>query len=399
MVGGETFNATGTFFPILEAATGCDTMVELNLTVHPTYNLFPQEYICQGDTYFLGTVPYTSSGSYLGNLTSQFNCDSVVNLDLTVLNPSVSIANADELDCQQTEITLDGSGSSSGSDISYQWTTSTGNITGNNNNTMTTVDASGMYYLEVTQSGGGVNCSVIDSVEVMENISAATSEAGTIDTLNCQVISIQLDGTGSSTGTEFSFSWTTNNGGTIQNSTSLSPTVNQAGIYYLEVTNANSNCTAIDSVEIISNNTLPIVDAGSDMQIDCANPTVQLDGTASSQGTEFEYQWTAFFGGTIDLGGNGLTPTVSTAGVYELVVTNTLSFCTEMASVQVSLDTLHPIASAGADIELNCNLSNTTLDGSASSQGSQFFYQWTALSGGPIVAGANMLQPQVNVAL
>ena len=294
-------------------------------------------------------------------------------------------------------MTLDASASSSGNDISYKWTTNDGNIIGNINNAITEVDEPGMYYFELTQSVGGVNCTVIDSIEVLQNISMSTAEAGVEDTIDCQTTTLMLDGTGTSTGSEFSYLWTTTNGGNIQDSNTLTPTINQAGTYYLEVTNSASNCTTIDSVLIVSNNTLPTVDAGSIMVIDCANATVQLDGSASSQGTEFEYLWTTFLG-TIDSGEDGLSPIVSDAGIYELLVTNITSSCTATATVEVTLDTLHPVADAGTDIVLNCDLPNTVLDGNGSSTGSQYVYQWTVISGGPLAGDANSISPQVDAA-
>ena len=397
-IGTESYNTTGVFSTTIPAVAGCDTLVQLDLTVHPTYNFSLNEYICQGQTYFLGTTPYTTSGSYTGNFDSQNNCDSIVNVELTVLNPMVSIDATDELNCQQTEVNLDGSASTSGTDITYLWTTDIGTISGDPNNAITEVNAPGKYYLEVTQSGGGLNCIAIDSIIVTQNIAPSIAEAGMEDTITCQITSLILDGVGSSVGNEFSYQWTTTNGSAIQNPTTLSPTIDLAGWYYIEVTNANSNCVAIDSVLIISNSVLPTVSIAGDAQIDCSNTSVQLNATASSQGSEFNYQWTALSGGPIDSGADGLTPTISNAGTYELLITNTSSMCSAFASVQVTVDTLHPVADAGEDVVLNCNFPTNFLDGSDSSLGGQYSYQWTSISGGPITGDPTILNPQVDVA-
>ena len=101
-----------------------------------------------------------------------------------------------------------------------------------------------------TSSGGtgiqvnsGVVCTAIDSVEVIEDLIQPTI---TIEldasTINCNVPSIVIDGNGSSTGSEFSYEWTTTNGSITQDTFTLSPTVNAGGTYVLGITNNDNDC-------------------------------------------------------------------------------------------------------------------------------------------------------------
>ena len=61
---------------------GCDSLVTLDLTELVTPQLSLDVDICDGDTLFIGTTPYTQTGIFQEVLTSVFDCDSIVTLDL-----------------------------------------------------------------------------------------------------------------------------------------------------------------------------------------------------------------------------------------------------------------------------------------------------------------------------
>ncbi|MDW8231106.1 MAG: hypothetical protein RMJ33_14835, partial [Saprospiraceae bacterium] len=126
--------------------------------------------------------------------------------------------------------------------------------------------------------------------------------------------------------------------------------------------------------------------------LSCTNTSITLNGTASSQGSNFAYQWNTANGNIVS-GANTLTPVVNATGTYTLVVTNTQNGCTASASAAVTADNSLPVANAGPADTLTCATTQLTLDGTASSQGADFAYTWT---GPGIVSGANTLTPVVN---
>lgn len=69
----------------LQGADGCDSLIVVDLTELSTPTLNVDVDICDGDTLFVGTTPFTQTGIYQENLTSIFECDSVINLDLFVI--------------------------------------------------------------------------------------------------------------------------------------------------------------------------------------------------------------------------------------------------------------------------------------------------------------------------
>jgi gliding motility-associated-like protein len=83
---GQTYTATGSYTQTLTSAvTGCDSIVTLNLIVHPTQYTTLTDSICDGQTYTWNGQTYTATGSYTQTLTSAVTgCDSIVTLNLIV---------------------------------------------------------------------------------------------------------------------------------------------------------------------------------------------------------------------------------------------------------------------------------------------------------------------------
>ncbi len=79
-------NNAGTFsfsnsYPL---ANGCDSVVELSLTVNPTYNTNVDLTICSSATYNFHGQIVDQPGTYYTTLTSQYGCDSTITLNLAV---------------------------------------------------------------------------------------------------------------------------------------------------------------------------------------------------------------------------------------------------------------------------------------------------------------------------
>lgn len=393
---GNVYSSAGVYYPVLPALVGCDTIVELTLSELEIFSQNISETICEGDTLFVENFFHTNTGIFSDTLTTIFGCDSIINLELTVLNPQVNFTTPDTIICSNPEIQLNASNSTEGTGVSYLWFTNDGNITGGVLDDTTMVDAGGKYYFTVTQVNSGVVCTVIDSIQVIADLVAPTVSVAMDSMINCSVTTVVLDGSGTSTGSEFSYEWTTAGGNILQDTFTLSPTVNSGGTYILNVTNNNNDCLAQDSVLILQNTSFPSASAGADMEINCANPIIQLDGASSSQGNAYVYLWTTS-DGNILLGNDGLQPTVDSAGTYQLTVTDTFSHCVTIDFVDITIDTLLPIADAGNQFTVNCFTPEVQIDATNSSQGGQFSYQWNALAGGPVMAGLTTLMPTINI--
>ena len=85
-LGTEEFSATGDYPVTLTSSQGCDSLVNLSLTVVNTLTSDLEASICAGDSYELGTESFSATGMYDVTFTSQSGCDSIVTLDLEVIN-------------------------------------------------------------------------------------------------------------------------------------------------------------------------------------------------------------------------------------------------------------------------------------------------------------------------
>lgn len=170
---GQEFDTPGTFPVTLTGPSGCDSIVRCVVTIIPTYvsptNFVtlcgPAEHQVCGDT-------YNETGFITQICTGYLGCDSIVNVDLAVLEPVANIAPPAILDCgANLIITLNGTGSNvnnatSGSTF-YTW--SGPGILGFNNQPTVQVNQPGEYCLILRHSRGGISCADTTCVTVQQN--------------------------------------------------------------------------------------------------------------------------------------------------------------------------------------------------------------------------------------
>jgi hypothetical protein len=94
LFGDNNLATSGLYHDTLVSSNGCDSSVQLNLTIVPNSSTTLLEVICQGDTYFFGGNNLTTMGFYTTTLASSNGCDSIVQLHLTVLPSSTTILSA-----------------------------------------------------------------------------------------------------------------------------------------------------------------------------------------------------------------------------------------------------------------------------------------------------------------
>ncbi len=315
-----------------------------------------------------------------------------VGSDLTP--PAAEAGPGATLSCGQSSATLDGTGSSAGANFTYQWAaTNGGTFTSNSNLTglSPTATAAGTYTIVVTNGTNG--CTASDDVIINQAPDVPVAVVAPAATLTCAVTSIDLSGTGSSTGAAYSYLWTTLNGTISNGNTSLAPTVTKPGTYQLAVTDNVKGCTSLASVTVAQDTKKPDIQAGPPGLLTCIASQTTLTGTVTGPGN-FTYLWT---GGTIQSGATTLTPTVTAAGTYTLQVTDQSNGCTSTATTTVTSNMVLPTAAIEPPTTINCNFATAELDATASSTG-QFSYNWAATNGGKIDDLSNPLVPIVSTA-
>ncbi|MCU0348282.1 MAG: gliding motility-associated C-terminal domain-containing protein, partial [Saprospiraceae bacterium] len=291
----------------------------------------------------------SSPGTYLLTVTGTNGCTSTASA-IVAANadaPSVSAVGG-QIDCAQTEVTLDGNSTTAGAN--FAWSGPAG-FTSSQIDTTTSIP--GTYTLTVTSSNG---CSALAQVEVTADNQAPTALAdGGI--LSCGAAAIDLEG--SSTTAGVSYAWTGPGGFT---SAEQNPSVSVPGNYILTVTAANG-CTGADLAIVAQDANAPVAVAIGGT-IDCQQTSLQLQGSSQTNGVQ--YSWTGPGGFT----STQQNPTVSQDGNYVLTVTAP-NGCVGVANAQVDADDTLPDASAVGGM-LSCSSTGVGLTGSSITAGAIF---------------------------
>ncbi len=307
-------------------------------------------------------------------------------------SPQAVVLPSDPLNCAVFEINLNGSGSTTGANFTYEWTTSDGNIVSGETGLFPLVNAPGTYVLHVYNQAN--NCVDSATVQVQQDLQAPQLSIAPPQTLTCAVTSITLDGSASSSGPNFIYSWLSPNGNIVSGADTPTPVVDAPGVYYYEIENTENHCLSMDSVLVLQDVVSPQLSIAPPQELNCAVTSVTLDGSASSSGPDFVYSWLSPNGNIVS-GADTPTPVVDAPGVYELTITNTNNGCTTVDQVNVSQNITPPTAVAEQPGMITCGTPQIQLDATASSSGPNITYQWTSIDGN-IVSGANTPTPVVD---
>lgn len=296
--------------------------------------------------------------------------------------PDAEAGDGATLTCNDNTFILDGSGSTpAGDSISYTWTLDGQTVA--LDTLQVEITTPGAYLLEVTNRLNG--CSATDSVQIIDNTQAPQITMAPVPTLNCTDDVALLSATLEPANADYALQWEAVDGGNIlSGANSLSAEVDQPGDYRLTATNQETGCESTEEVSVVTDVEFPVADAGADQTITCQDSTVTLDGSASSTGAAFSYEWFAVDGAGTPEPADTLQASVDAPGLYELLVTNNDNNCISRDTVEVSENTALPQVSIADPGQLSCTDNSLTLDGSASEFGPQYSAEWTGTAGQPV---------------
>jgi len=81
----QTYTASGTYVQTLTNAAGCDSIINLQLTINNSTSSLLNFSECS--PFILNNQTYTASGVYTQNLQNAVGCDSTITINLTIINP------------------------------------------------------------------------------------------------------------------------------------------------------------------------------------------------------------------------------------------------------------------------------------------------------------------------
>jgi len=290
------------------------------------------------------------SGTYCLIVTNLANCSDTSCVEVTsdMVAPFASAGDDQVLQCGQFLVLLDGSSSDVGPNITYNWTTTDGELLGGTTSEIAEAGSDGTYEIEVINAVNG--CSNFSTVMVAYDTMPPSINILEGPTLDCNTTSATLDATNSSTGPEYTYEWNTVFGNIISGDNTLTPTVNGGGVYVLLVQNTDNNCISTGTVMVTMDTIPPLADPGLDTILQCEQP-LTLDGSNSGQGGSVTYSWNTTDGNIVS-GEATLTPVVDAEGTYVLTTMDTNNGCSDVASVFVDGGVELVDAEVGMDFDI-----------------------------------------------
>lgn len=336
-------------------------------------------------------------GSYEVNVTNTATgCSELAVVEVTVNDntPTLSVRPPGEFNCASpSSFRLDAFDSESGVNFTINWTTTDGNILEDANTLGPLIDAAGTYTLSVVNNDNG--CESVLSVIVNENRPAIVATIASPPLLSCITSAVQLDGAGSMATFSASYTWSTTDGNIVSGGATPSATVNEPGTYVLLVEDPSSGCTSMAFVTVTSATDLPDIALQSPPPFTCVLAQMTLNADGTTTGNDLTYRWSAANGGEIRSGGDSLAPVVMSGGDYTLLVRDTLTGCERDTTFTIDENTTPPVADAGMGFTLSCGMNSERLNGTGSSTGDNFVYEWGTPNGN-IVGATDTLEPLIS---
>ncbi|MBC7696061.1 MAG: gliding motility-associated C-terminal domain-containing protein [Burkholderiales bacterium] len=348
-----------------------------------------------------------TGGNFTVAVTNTINgCASTgsVNVPMDISTPTVNISTASyTTTCASPNASLSIT-STPTANVTYSWTAPSGGSLDNYTVSNPVTSGSGIFTVVVTNTVNGCSSSLTqNTVEIIPdaaipNISLSSNSVAI--TCSDPTPSVTI----STTTTPVSYSWTPISGIVAGTETSATPSFSLNGTYSVVVTNTASGCATSLSSNVVTvslDNTFPVISLSSatnDGTITCTNTFVVVTPTITPSASNLTYSWSP--GAGISTPVNQSSATFTAAGVYTLVVTNTLTGCVNTSTTTANTftvveDNIAPTFSLGtaSSVTTTCSAPNATLSASSSFDPNTM-YTWTTpssttLTGSPIVVSTS----------
>lgn len=245
--------------------------------------------------------------------------------------PTAFAGAAKTLDCNTTQVTLTGNGST-GIDFIYSWETEDGKIESGENTLNPVVSAPGTYRLTVRNRTNG--CDASSSVVVSGQVVTAIARGNVELSCNANLVTT-LHGEESSSGSAIVYNWTTEDGNILSDPSVSIINVDRPGTYKLKVSDIETGCEDEDEINVTLVTAAPSLNVVERAEISCDNPTISLQVTTSDDLENLSIQWQSVDGNILE-GANSLTPIVNAPGTYNLGVFDNTTSCATTAVVVVT---------------------------------------------------------------
>jgi gliding motility-associated-like protein len=243
-----------------------------------------------------------SDGTYNLIVTSSNGCSNIANTDINVtydtVTPTIVINQPDTLHCNQSQITIDASNSSSG--LTYTWATIDGTFVSGDQSSTPIVNNIGTYYLNAVAANG---CQNTDSITVIDN---ENPMAFAIADVTEGEVDLDVVFSDTSTGLNLTYLWDFGNGDTD----TISPsnyTFTEVQIHEVVLTVTDQfGCSHSDTLEInalelsaveVPNIFTPNGDGDNDYFNVRGGGIKNITGNVMNRWGQIVYEWDSQYGG------------------------------------------------------------------------------------------------------
>ena len=252
---------------------------------------------------------------------------------------------------------------------------------------------SGAYQVTLTDDNG---CETVRELSVTIDPEIPQLSIQPAEILTCDVTEISLSAT-ASTGPIYQYLWETTMGNIQSGITSLNPIVSEPGDYVLEVINTNTGCRQSDVLTVIQDVIPPdpVVVVQGPQTLTCDETTTILDATSSQPFGDVSFTWSTDDGFLDPANINHPIPEIDSAGLYQLLLTNTINGCTAFVNTLIDLNVITPNPIILTPTELTCLDTVQQLDATASDVQGIPDYTWTTTNGN-LLSGAKGAMPEID---
>ncbi|MEM6319539.1 MAG: choice-of-anchor L domain-containing protein [Bacteroidota bacterium] len=266
------------------------------------------------------------AGEYILTVENVDNfCKTTVSTFVTIdtLQPIVDAGDLQIFTCDKTEINLTGTVAAEGNYL-YDWRTEDGAIVNGENTLTPTIDEAGTYLLKVTNTVN--NCESFDEVRIMDDANRPQVNIASPENITCANDQVTLDATSSTQSNSMNYRWETSSGEILDPSDPMRPVVGAAGTYQFFIVDESNGCVGKETVRVALDTVAPIAQISAPDVFNCSSEQINLDGSQSSTGNAFLFDWTTEDGELVSKP-DVVSPTISSAGTYQLEVLDTRNGC------------------------------------------------------------------------
>jgi hypothetical protein len=278
------------------------------------------------------------------------------------------------IDCRQTTVTPDVSGSDDRPGRVFTWYL--------NNQVISqvrqpTFSAAGEYIMEIFNPENG--CLNRDTLQVTDIRSTPSIDLLPPEVLTCLRSEVQVQSQIAQV-TNPVFSWTGPVDGILSGAQSATPVLQRPGWYYVTLTDDRNGCLTTDSIRILEDRAFPVIRFANPDTLDCVRKEVSLDGRLSGPAARIVYSWSKNGPGIVS-GAQGPQPVVNAEGYYRLTLRDTINGCETIDSIRVYRNLDLPPLSIDPAGPLTCDRRSLRLQGMLGSGWSGLELRWNTPDG------------------